>query len=306
MSLTTISAVIKTTKKFKLSRKLIVRILLLLFVPLVIAGSSVGYKYYKADNFLKQCEKSYSSKEYLLASHTCEKSVTYWFRQDIKDKGVKAMILYRSHSNYLVGLDAYSNQQWEDVIKFLTKVDTDDADYGDAVEKLASAKKELAEKENSKKVAGAEDNKKSSSTIVYVPTQTPKKTSTPPKTSNETKAKLSQLEQELEKLGTPSTPPQPDNLTLSLTTSEISTIVAIWCLDQDFNLLPYSGSGTIYNSNGYIYTNKHVVQQQNGSVPFTFCAVGVTGDISKFPDYKYWAALYAYSPSTDVADLTIY
>ncbi len=308
MSLTTISDAIKTTKKFKLSRKLIVRILLLLFVPLVIAGSSVGYKYYKADNFLKQCEKSYSSREYLLASHTCEKSVTYWFRQDIKDKGVKAMILYRSHSNYLVGLDAYSNQQWENVIKFLTKVDTADADYADAVEKLASAKKELAEKNSSKKVAGAEDNTNSNgSSIVYVPAQTSKKSTTPAKISTSTQNKINALEDKLKKLSKTTTPSPPDNPTLSLSNSQISAVVQIICLNKDFtDYMPKLGSGTIYSSKGYIYTNRHVIEQQDGSVAFTFCAIAVTDDIAKPPVFKYFAQLDSYSSSTDVADLSIW
>lgn len=293
---------IKLPQSFRLSRKSILIIVLAVSIPLVSVGSYAGYKYIKAGQLLKECERVYSERNYIRAAFVCEDSANYWFRQHVENKADKAMVLYYSHKDYLAGLNAFGNQKWKAAIDYLSKVNEDDLDYADAVEKISSAKTALAAKEKSKKVAGA----KSSGSVVYIPSPTAKKPSTPPKTSAKTKAKLNQLEQKIEKLSTPSTPPQQDSLTLSLTKSEISTIVDIWCLDKDFNLLPYAGSGTIYNSNGYIYTNKHVVQQQNGSVPFTFCAVGVTGDISKPPDYKYWAGVYAYSPSTDVADLTIY
>ncbi len=300
----------KIWPRLSYTQDVVVLSLLALFILALLSSSGfLEYKYFSAKKSEANCNKLFEDKDFQNAASECYKSVGYWYNQEVKDKAVKSVRLYTSHMDYLAGLEAFQNTEWEKAIELLTKVAIDDPDYSDTVEKIASAKKELALLDEKGKVAGAEDKKddrNSKSTTNYFALQTAK-TTKPPKISSSTQKKLSQLEEKVQNLSKPKTFSPPDNPTLSLTNSQISAIVDIWCLNKDFtDLLPYSGSGTIYNSEGYIYTNKHVVQQQDGTVPLTFCAVGVTSDISKPPDYIYIASLYAYSPSTDVADLTIY
>lgn len=287
-------------------------VVLSLLVPFILALlSSSGfleYKYFSAKKAEAECNKLFEDKDFENATRACYKSVGYWYNQEVKDKAVRSERLYTSHMDYLGGLEAFQNTEWEKAIELLTKVAIDDPDYSDTVEKIASAKKELALLDEKGKVAGAKkkaDDNRTKQETVYVPQSQNKKSNASVKVDSVTKSKLASLESKIAQLEKPKVSPTPDSFTLSLSSSEIKAIVDVWCLDTNFNFLPYGGSGTIYDERGYIYTNKHVVQQQNGSVSPTFCAVGITSDISKPVDYKYWSAIYAYSKSTDVADLTI-
>jgi len=206
-------------------------------------------------------------------------------------------LLELSHLYYEKGIKLFKNKKWKSAVSLLSRVVSNDPDYADAQKKITNANDRIAAAKEGK-VAGA------STKVVY---RTIVKEAPPPLPDTKTQQKISDLEEKIAELATPTEPPQPDNFTLSLTQSEIEAVVLIWCYDPDtWELLPYTGSGTIYDPNGYIYTNKHVVEQVDGSVASTLCAVFVTNDPSQLPELKYFAAIYAYSLSTDVADLTIY
>ena len=281
--------------------------ILFILLSLGLGGGYVGYRYLSAKQALAECDRKFSEKEFLGSASACEKSANFWFRQNVKDKAEKAKRIYSSHNYYLDGLKFYSNKEWQKAVALLSKVITEDPDYSDAIEKIAQAKKDL----DAQKVASAQTQ---AQTTAPKPKPSPApKPSVPPSVPQDvtSQQKIAELEQKVAQLQNPplpSAPPQPDAFTLSLTSSEIKAVVMLWCFNPDTGeLLPYIGSGTIYNPSGYIYTNKHVVAKPDGTVSsaVTFCAVFMTNNPSQPPTPSYWAILYAYSTSTDVADLTI-
>jgi len=85
-----------------------------------------------------------------------------------------------------------------------------------------------------------------------------------------------------------------------LSQEQISAIVLLVCIDD--NDFVNIGSGVIINSDeGNIFTNRHVVSNEDGSVIKTSptCYVGITDNISQPPKLKYLADIVAYSPKTD-------
>lgn len=65
---------------------------------------------------------------------------------------------------------------------------------------------------------------------------------------------------------------------------ELASVVSITCPD-DNEERNTSGSGTIISSSGLILTNYHVIKDSNKY----YCEIGITNDISKEPEYIYYA-----------------
>lgn len=96
-----------------------------------------------------------------------------------------------------------------------------------------------------------------------------------------------------------------------LTSEEISAIVYLECYDDNFerNELVYVGSGVIVDPTGMILTNRHIVENVDGSIMERSlpCYVGITENISDYPIIKYEADILVYStePDFDIALLSI-
>lgn len=78
---------------------------------------------------------------------------------------------------------------------------------------------------------------------------------------------------------------------------ELAAVVSITCPD-DNEVRNSSGSGTILTESGLILTNYHVIEDSNEY----YCEVGVTNDLSKEPEYIYYAD---YVITTEEGDITM-
>ena len=311
----------KIWSRLSYTQEIAVLSLVVLFVYALLSVSGfIEYKYFSARKAEAECDRLFEEKDFENSAKECYKSAGYWYNQNVQDKAVKAARLNTSHMAYLAGLDAFQKTEWEEAMELLSKVALDDPDYSDSVEKIATARKELALLEKDGRVAGTKDgsavedesqnNTNNKSALSNTTFSQQKKPTATPKIDAETKKKISSLEGKIAALEKSTKTPTTDSLTLSLSQSQIKAVVEVVCIVDfvDVNSYNFSaGSGTIYDPNGYIFTNRHVVANTNGSVtPYTFCAIGITNNISSVPDFKYWAYLYGYSPTTDVADLVIY
>lgn len=133
---------------------------------------------------------------------------------------------------------------------------------------------------------------------------------------NKTEQRIKELENKLLNLENKQKD-SPDNfVTPALTKDQISAIVELWCPDDSYDANGFLsvGSGVIIGSEGIIFTNRHVVSNQDWSVikSSPTCYVGITEDISQPSKFKYVADILAYYPQTDdffdfdVAVLRIY
>jgi len=278
----------------RVPRKVIFVLGALLLLSLASGGTYAGYRYFSSEQDLRECDRKFSEEDFEGAATACEESLNHWFRQFVKDKAEKATRIAGSQGFYLEGLEKFADGKWKTAIELLSNVIEEDPDYPDAVGKIAQANENIAAaKERSNgEVAGATVYR---TVIKTVPSAPPKDT--------KTTEKIAKLEQQINELE--NQPPQPDSFTLGLNQSEISAVVQVWCFDAE-EIFPGSGSGVIYDAGGSIYTNKHVVAKPGGDVnPVTYCGIFYTVDPSQPPALSYIALVYAYSSSTDVAELII-
>lgn len=285
-------------------------LLLILLTQLLLVGGWDGVSAYQANRHIKEGDKHFSWERYQEALTSFQKADSAWkgtlFLDRVRESptawrvekaNTEVQRLTRSHENYLIGIKKFEDKKWKDSVGFLSKVEEDGQDYSDAQAKIKEANKQIAAAKKK-----AEEDKKGqvagTSTQVIYRTIVQKAPPPPPK-DTKTEQKVSDLEKKVTELETK--PPQ--NLTLSLSESEINAVVLLGCVidwvdesNYDFVL----GSGTIYDPSGLVYTNRHVVANSDGTVsPITVCVVVNNAGV-------YYALLYAYSSSTDVAILVIY
>lgn len=127
----------------KLSRKGLFVVGSFLLISIVSGGAYASYRYISADKAIKECDRKFSDKDYMGAAVSCEKSLSYWYRQYAKEIAEKARRIAGSYGFYLQGLEKFASGDWQGAIDLLSNVSAEDPNYADAVEKIGKAKSEI-------------------------------------------------------------------------------------------------------------------------------------------------------------------
>jgi S1-C subfamily serine protease len=320
---------IKTQKGF-ISIPILIAIIFSVVVASVIGYGTVEYR--KTSKIVKEAEQLTKEEKYDEAIKKLEfaqnKLVGKILNQKINTELEKNKKLLEDKTEYTQGIEEFNKGNWEKTKELLSKVSEISPYYQEAKNKVEETQKKLTEKQIAEAVEKAteeikkkaEEGKKAAEEVEKrieeekakrVAVETQKKVE-----EKKSREKMVELEQKLKELEQKQVLPHEEYFLPSLTKEQISAVVMLACPDDNFEYNGFLslGSGVIINPEGNIFTNRHVVSNQDGSIieSSPTCFVGITDDISQPPKYKYLADLVAYSPETteyfnfDVAVLYIY